>query len=453
MSAMSFLQTVTLVKMLPRGFKHFEARVFHRFMVMAMLLLCSAQASESGDNNSGDSSDDSSPSFTKNGNRKKIACWILAAILAIAALIAGFSVDFNWGDVGGASQFLQCTVIGIGFALLANSITQVFVLGVTHNLSTKAEADGSYTEEDTKIWEETEKLSKDITQWFGMLLALATIILAFVSLQGSGDGLLIGKSMTFCSLLGMGLLAGFFIKYNYTADTTSGLVLSKLGTCTKCAGTTVSGVITRGKQMWEEDKRSFSRFFLDSKSFWFSIACIIMLICACSLGDFEGNSMILKVATIITTGTFLICASYIGYKRYGVYKKGDSQSHWEISKNKNTEQIGKHLIPTAFVGIGVAGLILLVVAILGGHFAGSGTMSIATVFVTLFIGVYGFVRTGPGMSSKDGLLEYCKYEGPPVEEAKSESVRQEEDGGHNIRRRCLVTLRQIAAASSPVTSL
>lgn len=148
--------------------------------------------------------------------------------------------------------------------------------------------------------------------------------------------------------------------------------------------------------------------------------------------------MIVKIGTIITCSTLLICGGYIGWKRYGIYKKGiDSecgtftQSRWETSKHQDgADKMGNKLIPFGFFIIAVTGLVLFGIAAAGGYFSGSGTSAIFTTTALILIGGYGLWKTKGGFLSKsDGLLEYLREENMPDADA---SDAKRDDGPDEV---------------------
>jgi len=218
--------------------------------------------------------------------------------------------------------------------------------------------------------------------------------------------------MTFLSLTAMGLVGGCAIRYNYAKDSTCGRAFNFACGINEKYGLKCAVKAVKGWTVNKSDKRSGYRFLFDSKSFYAGLLCFIVFVCACSFGDFSGSSGFVKTGTIITTLAILSCASYIGVKRWNIYKKGidkeETQSHWETSKREETKQIGNKLIPTVFFIILLTGLVLFFCAASGGHFSGSGTSALFTTLALVSIGGYGFYKTYGGFcKTSEGLLEYC----------------------------------------------
>lgn len=255
-------------------------------------------------------------------------------------------------------------------------------------------------------------------QWlfvFGAILTVTTLVLLFVSFQPHDGGFLLGKSMTFMTLLGLGATAAMFMKSSYSSQEGNwcGKVCGKISDkiCLASKNTTDGFRKLTNKS----GGRSFLKFFYSSKTFWVSLLCIVLISVASVAGSWTGNSLLMKTGTIFASGLFLLCALYIGVRRCIVYQKGTGDHEaWGTDKT-GAENFGNKLIPSCFVILAILGAVLAVMTLLNVpglaslelSFGGNGTGAIFSVLVLLTVGIGGYFSTKKAFFSDLSCTSMC----------------------------------------------
>jgi len=175
---MHFMNSFTLVNKMRKRIRFSTNHGLRKLILATMVAVIALTTTTNATANNSTADAGSSPSFTKGGNRLEFGLWVFACILALIAIIIGFTQSFDMGEAGGASQIFQWSIIGIGFAVAATSIVRMGLLG-SAMFNTKSQ-DGVYDETQIEKFEEAKRCGKDITTWFGIVLLVVLFHFSFI---------------------------------------------------------------------------------------------------------------------------------------------------------------------------------------------------------------------------------------------------------------------------------
>jgi len=305
----------------------------------------------------------------------KLKWWCVAAAVSGLVILLGLlfgvnAFEIDKMDFKGASGFMSVGLMLVGLVCCCAAGWQI-VLGCKINKNLENEYSTRDLEDDnSSALMQLGKQRRDVFFWMGLILAFLCIVGFIVGLsvdheivKFDADGVvqdiaILGTTMVTCTLIGTTVLAGaaMFFSQSKDYDITKG----ENATLSAQAGQKFKefvGLVGKynhrfgkkfpdGTRFSQQDKMTWWKFFLMSKTFWVCVAAVIAIVGALSgvMGgeDGKGISQMVKTSIYAIGGTILGCSIVCGALRYGAYKRmqkeGDlTYDTWTNQKEKKSE--------------------------------------------------------------------------------------------------------------------
>jgi len=330
---MNFMDSFTLVNMLPQGFKRtlsshrrFRAQgALRHLMMLAIIVLSMIPSCHAA-------------GLDKKFEPKTWKMWVYL-VLAVVAFLAIFVGTFYTADWNGASGFMKTSMIFMGIGVLVGAGSKSF-------LHYKTTGHGRPSNLDIVEQQAVYKNCQAISQWASVLLVVALIVMAVFAGTADGDeGRMMGKSMVAGTFMTSLFVTSFMIKATYfkSSDASAGTFgANPLGWVANRTKAAASLVVGDKNSKTEDDNvivvakpKGFSTFCGSSYTFWLSLIVIIIAGCLLGTDNFEGQSFYKQTAIAFVSGLFVITAFTVGLIRFHYTYKTETNRDEDHSKWKN----------------------------------------------------------------------------------------------------------------------